>query len=169
MTTTPKLGAYNYRFVAIAAGIGIVFSLMLHFMDMTYEQSPIIQTIDILIPSTLAIMAIVSFKKDNGGILRLGQALKIGVGVFFVSGIVGFIYLLIFANLIEPNFAENIAQLQAEGIREASPELDESIVQMQKENIEKYFYIGYFVFILTPSLIIGLIVGLVTGLFTKKN
>ncbi len=43
MTTTPKLGTYNYRFGAIAAGIGIVFSLMLYFMDMTYEQSPVIQ------------------------------------------------------------------------------------------------------------------------------
>ena len=38
MGTSPKLGAYNYRYGAMAGGIGIAFSIMLFFMDMTYDQ-----------------------------------------------------------------------------------------------------------------------------------
>ena len=71
METSPKLGTYNYRFGLIAAGIGIVFSLMLYFIDMIYNQSPIIQAINILIPSTLAVLAIQNFKKDNNGFLSI--------------------------------------------------------------------------------------------------
>jgi len=48
MESSPKLGAYNYRFGAIAGGIGIVFSMMLFFMDMTYDQSSVIQAIQTL-------------------------------------------------------------------------------------------------------------------------
>jgi hypothetical protein len=47
MITSPKLGSYNYRYGAMAGGIGIVFSLILFFMDMTYDQSSIIQLINV--------------------------------------------------------------------------------------------------------------------------
>ena len=168
METSPKLGTYNYRFGLIAAGIGIVFSLMLYFMDMIYNQSPIIQAINILIPSTLAVLAIQNFKKDNDGFLSIKQSIKIGVGVFLVAGIIGLVYFTLFINTIEPDFISNTAQMQADALREARPELEESMIQMQKENTEKFFYVGFPV-ILIFNLFIGLIIGLVTGLFTKKS
>ena len=168
METSPKLGTYNYRFGLIAAGIGIVFSLMLYFIDMIYNQSPIIQAINILIPSTLAVLAIQNFKKDNNGFLSIKQSIKIGVGVFLVAGIIGLVYFTLFINTIEPDFISNTAQMQADVLREARPELEESMIQMQQENTEKFFYVGFPV-ILIFNLFIGLIIGLVTGLFTKKS
>ena len=168
METSPKLGTYNYRFGLIAAGIGIVFSLMLYFIDMIYNQSPIIQAINILIPSTLAVLAIKNFKKDNNGFLSIKQSIKIGVGVFLVAGIIGLVYFTLFINTIEPDFISNTAQMQADVLREARPELEESMIQMQQENTEKFFYVGFPV-ILIFNLFIGLIIGLVTGLFTKKS
>ncbi len=168
METPLKLGSYNYRFGLIAAGIGIVFSLMLYFMDMIYNQSPIIQAVNILIPSTVAILAILSFKKDNNGLLSLKQSIKLGVGVFLVAGIIGLVYFAILINTLETDFITNTAQMQADALREAQPELDESIIQMQQENTEKFFYVG-FPFILIINLVIGLAVGLITGLFAKKS
>ncbi len=168
METSPKLGTYNYRFGAIAAGIGIVFSIMLFSMDMTYNQSSVIQTINILIPASLSIMAILTFKKDNVGLLSLKQAIKLGVGVFLVAGIIGLTYLTIFINFIEPDFITNTAALQADALREAQPTMDEDIIEMQQTNTEKYFYISY-PFILIFNVLIGLLVGLITGLFTKKS
>ena len=168
METSPKLGTYNYRFGLIAAGIGIVFSLMLYFMDMLYNQSPIIQAINIIIPSTLAILAIQTYKKDNEGLLSLKQSIKMGVGVFLVAGIIGLLFFTILINTIEPDFITNTAQMQADALREARPEMDESKIQMQQENTEKFFYAS-FPIILIFNLLIGLVVGLVTGIFTKKS
>jgi uncharacterized membrane protein len=168
MKTSPKLGTYNYRFGAIAAGIGIVFSIMLFSMDMTYNQSSVIQAINILIPASLAIMAILTFKKDNVGLLSLKQAIKLGVGVFLVAGIIGLTYFTIFINFIEPDFITNTAALQADALREAQPTMDEDIIEMQQTNTEKYFYISY-PFILIFNVLIGLLVGLITGLFTKNS
>ena len=168
METSPKLGTYNYRFGAIAAGIGIVFSIMLFSMDMTYNQSSVIQTINILIPASLSIMAILTFKKDNVGLLSLKQAIKLGVGVFLVAGIIGLTYFTIFINFIEPDFITNTAALQADALREAQPTMSEEIIEMQQTNTEKYFYISY-PFILIFNVLIGLLVGLITGLFTKKS
>ena len=168
METSPKLGSYNYRFGAIAAGIGIVFSIMLFSMDMTYNQSPVIQTVQTLIPAAVAVIAILTFKKDNSGLLSLKQSIKLGVGVFLVAGIIGLIYFAIFINLLEPDFITNTAQLQADTLRESRPEKGEDMIQMQQENIEKFFYIS-FPFILIINVLIGLVVGLITGLFAKKN
>ena len=168
METSPELGTYNYRFGAIAAGIGILFSIMLFSMDMTYNQSSVIQTINILIPASLSIMAILTFKKDNVGLLSLKQAIKLGVGVFLVAGIVGLTYFTIFINFIEPDFIANTAALQADALREAQPTMDEDIIEMQQTNTEKFFYVSY-PFILIINVFIGLIVGLITGLFTKKS
>ena len=168
METSPKLGPYNYRFGLIAAGIGIVFSLMLYFMDMMYDRSPVIRAINILIPATLAILAIGAFKKDNSGLLSLKQSIKLGVGVFLVAGIIGLIYFAIFINVLEPDFITNTAQLQADILRETKPEIGEDMIQMQQENTEKFFYIS-FPFILIMNVLIGLVVGLITGLFAKKN
>ncbi|CAI8285347.1 MAG: Uncharacterised protein [Bacteroidota bacterium] len=168
METSPKLGTYNYRFGLIAAGIGIVFSLMLYFMDMLYNQSPIIQAINIIIPSTLAILAIQTYKKDNQGLLSLKQSIKMGVGVFLVAGIIGLLFFTVLINTIEPDFITNTAQMQADALREARPEMDESMIQMQQENTEKFFYAS-FPIILIFNLLIGLVVGLVTGIFTKKS
>ena len=168
METSPKLGTYNYRFGAIAAGIGIVFSIMLFSMDMTYNQSSVIQTINILIPASLSIMAILTYKKDNVGLLSLKQAIKLGVGVFLVAGIIGLTYFTIFINFIEPDFITNTAALQADALREAQPTMSEEIIEMQQTNTEKYFYISY-PFILIFNVLIGLLVGLITGLFTKKS
>ncbi|MDG1822585.1 MAG: DUF4199 domain-containing protein [Flavobacteriaceae bacterium] len=168
METTLKLGPYNYRFGIVAAGIGIVFSLMLYFMDMMYEQSPIIQAINVLIPSAVTVFAITTFKKDNNGFLALKQSIKLGAGIFLVTGIISLLYFALFINVVEPDFITNTAQLQADMLREKQPDLDESFIQMQQENTEKFFYIS-FPFILIINIIIGLVVGLITGLVAKKN
>lgn len=168
METSPKLGPYNYRFGAIAAGISIIFSLMLYFMDMTYDQSPVIKAVQMIIPVAVVIFAIITFKKDNGGLLSLKQAIKLGTGIFLIAGIIGLFYLAIFINAIEPDFISKTAQLQAEVLRETKPELDESIIQLQQDNTEKYFYVS-FPFILIVNVIFGLVTGLITGLVAKKS
>ena len=168
METSPKLGTYNYRYGAMAGGIAIVFSIMLFFMDMTYDQSPVIQAINILIPASMAVMATLTFKKDNTGLLSLKQAIKLGVGVFFVAAIIGLTYFTVFINFVETDYISNTAAMQADALREAQPTMDEDIIEMQQTNTEKYFYISYPV-ILIINVFIGLIVGLVTGLFTKKS
>ena len=168
METSPKLGAFNYRYGAMAGGIGIVFSIILFFMDMTYDQSPVIQAINILIPASMAVMATLTFKKDNTGLLSLKQAIKLGVGVFFVAAIIGLTYFTVFINFVETDYISNTAAMQADALREAQPTMDEDIIEMQQTNNEKYFYTIYPV-ILIINVFIGLIVGLVTGLFTKKS
>ena len=137
-------------------------------MDMTYNQPPIIQAFNVLIPTTLAVLAIVNFKKDNQGLLSLKQSIKIGVGVFLITAIIGLFYFAIFINVIEPDFVTNTAQLQAETLRETNPELGEDVIQMQQDNTEKFFYMS-FPFILIMNVIIGLVIGLVTGLFAKNS
>ena len=168
METSPKLGAFNYRYGAMAGGIGIVFSIILFFMDMTYDQSPVIQAINILIPASMAVMATLTFKKVNTGLLSLKQAIKLGVGVFFVAAIIGLTYFTVFINFVETDYISNTAAMQADALREAQPTMDEDIIEMQQTNTEKYFYIIYAVNLII-NVFIGLIVGLVTGLFTKKS
>ena len=100
--------------------------------------------------------------------LSLKQSIKMGVGVFLVTGIIGLFYFAIFITVIEPDFVTNTAQLQAETLRETDPELGEDVIQMQQDNTEKFFYMS-FPFILIMNVITGLVIGLVTGLFAKNS
>lgn len=140
MTTTPKLGAYNYRFGAIAAGIGIVFSLAVYFLGLEGKDNSINRIVIILIPTIATFVAGMSFKKREDILYDLKNFIKIGVGVFLIYTILYNLYLLLFLK---------------------STSSDET-------DLMKHFF-NILPLSLLKNIILGMLVGLVTGLFTKKN
>ena len=84
-SNTPQIRNYAYKYGLIYGAITIVFSLMLHFMDLTYSGSNFPQIFGYVLLAVLIIWAIVSFRKDNQGKLSVGQATKIGTATALIS------------------------------------------------------------------------------------
>lgn len=167
-TNTPQIRTYAYRYGLIYGAITIVFSMMLHIMDQTYSGSNFPQVFGYVLLAALIIWGIVSFRKDNDGKLSMGQAVKIGTSTALVSGLITVLYIIVFANVIEPDFAEKLGELvTSEQLRERAPQLSEDQIAQQVAMQTKFFWVSY-PFILIVYTIYGLLLGAITGLFTKK-
>ena len=52
------------------------------------------------------------FKEANGGFMSWGQGVKVGVGIAVLAGLIVVIYNYIFMNFIEPDFMNQMMELQ---------------------------------------------------------
>lgn len=166
-SNTPQIRNYAYKYGLIYGAITIVFSLMLHFMDLTYSGSNFPQIFGYVLLAVLIILAIIAFRKDNEGKLSVGQATKIGTATALISAIITVLYIIVFANVIEPDFAEKLGELTSEQLREKAPQLNEDQIAQQVAMQTKFFWVSY-PFILIIYSLYGLVLGWITGLFTKK-
>ncbi|MCB0376266.1 MAG: DUF4199 domain-containing protein [Sinomicrobium sp.] len=162
----PKTGKFALNYGLLLAGVSIVFSLMLYFMDMHLDRNPVISVIGIAIMVAVILLGIAAFKKANSGFVTLGQAVKTGLGIAALSAVIMLVYQLIFTYGIEPDFANQVMELQRQKLTEAGKLTAEQISQ-QVEMGKKYFWIG-FLFMMVFGILIGLVISLVGGLILKK-
>ena len=168
-TNTSAVRSFAYKYGIIISIITISFSLMIHFMELTYSGSSVPQIVNYVVSAACIIIAIVSFRSANGGLLSVRQAIKIGTATALVSGIFTVIYLLLFANVIEPDFVERLGtEVTAKQIAEKYPQLTSEQIQQQVDMQAQFFWIIYPITLIS-SCFFGLVVGCLTGLFTKRN
>ncbi len=165
----PNIRSFAYRYGIIISIITISFSLMLHFMDLTYSGSNVPQIVNLVVTAVCIIIAIVSFRSANGNKLSLRQAVKLSIATAVISGIIAVFYTLLFANVIEPDFVERLGnEVTAKQMAERFPQMTSDQIQQQIDMQAQFFWMIYPITLIT-SCFFGLIVGCLTGLFTKRN
>ena len=168
-TNTPTIRSFAYKYGIFISIITIAFSLTIYFMDLTYSGSSVPQIVNYVVSAACIIIAIVSFRSANGGLLSISQAIKIGTATALVSGIFTVAYLLFFINVIEPDFVEKLGtEVTAKQMAEKNPQLTSEQIQQAIDMQAQFFWVSY-PFILIFSCLYGLVIGWVTGLFTKRN
>jgi len=166
-TNTPSIRSFAYKYGIIISIITIAFSLMIHFMDLTYSGSNLPQIVNYVVSAVCIIIAIVSFRSVNGGLLSVRQSVKLGTATALISGVVGVFYLLLFVNVIEPDFVEKIGtEVNAKKIAEKYPGLTSEEIQQAVDMQSQFFWVTY-PFTLILSCLYGLFIGWITGLFSK--
>ncbi|WP_420553392.1 DUF4199 domain-containing protein [Tenacibaculum aiptasiae] len=116
----------------------------------------------------LIILGIKKFKADNGGFLTFGQAVKVGVGIAVISGIISTIYTLIFTNVIDPTIQEQALEIQRQawidaGYNEDQMEASEAMMQkMQSPMITVPLSI-------VVSAFFGFVISAIGGAIMKKT
>lgn len=76
----------------------------------------------------IVVWGIKSFKSENGGFLSWGQGVKIGVGIAVLAGLINVIYSYIFMNFIEPDFMNQMMEVQNQAY------IDQGMTEEQIEN-----------------------------------
>ena len=168
-TNTPTIRSFAYKYGIIISIITIAFSLMIHFMDLTYSGSNLPQIVNYVVSAVCIIIAIVSFRSANSNKLSLGQAVKLSIATAVISGTIAVFYTLLFANVIEPDFVERLGnEVTAKQMAERFPQMTSDQIQQQVDIQANFFWVTY-PFILIFSCIYGLFVGVFTGLFTRRS
>lgn len=148
----------------------IIINLLNYSFGNIYKPHWIINILIYLLMIVFIVLGLRCFKQSNDGYMKLGQAIKIGLGISLISAIIGIIYMFIFANVIEPDFMTNMKAFQEQMMYERFPDMDEAILEKQLEMSQKFMTPGIMAaFALAGSLIIGLIISLIAGAFMKKD
>jgi Na+-translocating ferredoxin:NAD+ oxidoreductase RnfE subunit len=116
------------------------------------------------------VYGIKAFKADNGGFLSLGEALKTGLGVALVAGILGSLFTLLFITVIEPDFATQMMEVSRDKMIESNPNMTDEQMDMAISIQEKMMSPGIlFAISIISTLFIGFIISLIAGLIMKVN
>ncbi len=150
--------------------ISVLLGVISYVSGNVYKPHWSIQTIGFLILIAIIVYGIREFKKQNGGYLKLSQALKIGIGIALISGIIGVIYFLIQVNFIEPNYFENYMDFQREAAMQANSSATQEQIDAGLEVSKPFMNTGFFAGIqLAMALFFGFIISLIAGLVMKKD
>lgn len=113
--------------------------------------------------------AISQYKKSNGNLLSLGEALKIGVIIGVISGIIYALYIILFNYVIDPGFMDLIMEATKDKMLE-NPNMTEEIADQSLAMMENFMnpFVGSAMWIALSALF-GLIYSLIGGLIMKKE
>ncbi|RRQ48203.1 DUF4199 domain-containing protein [Maribacter algicola] len=165
----PKTGQFALTYGAILGGISIIFGIMLYSADMHYQGGIAVMLISLALSIAGIVLAMIQFKKANGGFMSFAQALKVGVGVSLIAGIIGIIFNQLMANVIDPDMMNKAMEFQRNQLTETTsmtPEQIDAQMEMGKKFSTPTMQI---VFGLVFSLFFGFIISLISGLILKKQ
>lgn len=115
------------------------------------------------------IYTISKFKKNNNGLLSLGEALKVGVAVAVISALVSVVFSLILNYVVDPELMDRAMAAAREKMYD-NPNMTEEMIDQSMEIAKKFSnpFIGS-AFWIGMSALFGLIYSLIGGLVMKKE
>ncbi|MGB3775815.1 MAG: DUF4199 domain-containing protein [Leeuwenhoekiella sp.] len=165
-----KTNKIALNFGVILGIISILLAVILYITDNLLKQSWVTSVVGFLITIGVIVYALSTFKKANGGFMSLTEALKIGVGVALIGGLIAGMYNVIFLTYIEPDFTEQIVEQQRMTLTEEYPNFTEDQINQSLDMTRKFskpwISLAFYVIL---NLFFGFIISLIAGLVMKKE
>jgi uncharacterized protein DUF4199 len=148
----------------------ILANVIVYALGMIYDQDWKTGSIGLIAMIAVLFIGIKKYKEINDSYLTVGQAIKTGLGIAVIGGIISVIYTFIFMNYIEPDFVTNTLAVAEEKMIEQNPNLTDEQIE-QALSISKKFMSPMIMsaMALIWTLFLGFIISLISGLILKKN
>jgi len=160
----PKTGKFAWTYGLLGGVAVIIFSFMLYSIEAD-QQGFGVQAVGFLILTVAVILAIIQFKKANGGFISLSQGLKLGAGVGLVVGLLIVLYSLLFTYVIDPEYVASLIESAKQKALVDNPQMTDEQWEVGM-NIQKYVQ---YPAILIIDVVFGLIVGAITGAIVQNK
>ncbi len=165
---TAKKTILNY---GVLLGIASVLFSLIVYLTGIYKKPPIIVgIIGFVIMVASITLGIRNFKSRNNGFLTLSDALKVGIGIALIGGIISGIWNITLTTVIEPEYTAQVMEFQKQKMLDETPDMTEEQVDQVYAMTEKLqkppiaFALG-----LVGSLFFGFIISLIAGLILQKK
>lgn len=133
-----------------------------------YKPHWSISIISIVISTVFIVMGIKKVKQIQQGNLTLGEAIKTGLGISLLSGILYVFFFLILTTFVEPDFYVKVMEIQKETMIEQYPDFSDEQLESSLAMAEKFTKPWITAaFALIGSLFFGFIISLIGGLVMK--
>ena len=165
-----QTSSYALNFGTILGIATVFFSLMLFFLDAHYQGDTLSSLVPLILSVGFINYGIYQFKKDNSGFVSLSEALKVGVGISLISGIIGTIYGVILTEFLDPEFMNKTFEIAKQKMLDANQELSMEDANQAIEMSKKFASLPIRIAGgLISSVFIGFFVSLIGGLVLKKT
>lgn len=161
----------------IALNYGIIWGLLsivlsvISYVTNNHIDRPMWLTIaGLAIMVGIIVYGLKAYKSENEGFLSVSDALKVGLAISVIAGIIGTIFNLIFVTVIEPEFINQTLEFTREKMITDNPDMTQDQMDMAMGITEK---------MMTPlvmsamgiifTLFLGFITSLISGLIMKVN
>ncbi len=160
--------ALNYGL--IWALLSIVVSVIAYVTNNHIDRPWWISVIGALVAVVVIVYGLKAYKTENSGFLSIGNALKVGLAISLIAGIVGSLYNYIFVSVIEPEYITQMLDFTREQQLEGNPDMTQEQLDMVMGITEKLMqpWIMFATGIIF-SLFFGFIISLISGLIMKQN
>ncbi|MFC4635604.1 DUF4199 domain-containing protein [Dokdonia ponticola] len=150
--------------------ISVLLNVILYATNNHIQPHWSVNLIGFLIFIIVMVTALKSFKKDNGGFMKLGEAIKIGLGVALISTLIGVVYTYVLVNFLEPTYFEQLMSIQRDTMIESNPNMTQEQIDQSMGIAEKFSGAGIIItFQIIGGLFFGFIISLIAGLVLKKD
>jgi hypothetical protein len=134
MTTKEISKSIILKYGFLLGLISVAMSVLLYTQNMHLEQNQTVGVISILFILTAIILGIRTFSQNNE--MTFGEGVKIGIGIAVVGAIMITVYNYIFASYIDPNFINELGEVQRKAM-EASGVLTAEEIEARIEMLQK--------------------------------
>ena len=162
-----KIGLNYGLYLALA---GILISVIAYVTDNHLERPWWVNVLSFAASIIIIVYGLKAFKKDNGGFLSLGEAIKTGLAISLIAGIISAVYTYLFVTVIEPDFVSQLMDVTRDNMLEQNPNMTESQVESAMDITSKFMSpFAMITFSIIASLFFGFIISLIAGLVLKQN
>lgn len=160
--------ALNYG--VLLALLSIVLQVISFVLDAHIDRPWWLTILQLAISISVIVYGIKTFKSGNAGFLTLGQALKTGVAISLIAGVIAVVFNYIFMNYIDPDFIEKAMEFSRVQMIEQNPNMTQEQIDNAMEISSKFMSPGIMsAFAIISTLFFGFLIALVAGLIMKKN
>ncbi len=163
----PSIKPFAYTYGFLMAGYSILVLVLMYVFGIT-EQNWYLGVINGIASIIIFVLGIKAFKKSNRGYLSLKEAIKVGLAIAAISGIITAIYTFIHYTFVYPEFIDMIKE-QAYSDMADRGMTSEQIKQtsgMMDITTSPWFFATV---TLISSLFFGFLISLIAGAIMKKQ
>lgn len=150
--------------------ISILLNVILYVTNNHLAPHWSIGVLGFIINIIIVVIALKTFRTENGGFMKLTEALKIGLGVALIAVVLGAIYFYLLTTIIEPTYMEQVMSVQREAMLEQNPDMTQAQLDQAAEISSMFTGKGVIIaFQVIAGLFFGFIIALIAGLIMKKE
>ncbi|SDL67958.1 Protein of unknown function [Salinimicrobium catena] len=169
-TQQAKASKFVLNYGLILGIIMVVLGVIMYVANYHLDPHWSFSVISFAIFIAVVFYGVKAFKNENGGFLTIGEAIKVGVGIALIAGIISAIWAFILSTYVEPDYMAQMAEMQREKMVERFPEMTDQQLDKAAE-MNSTFMKPWFTSAVTivSNLLFGLLTGLVAGLIMKQK
>lgn len=154
-------------FGLISGAIAILIAIISYAMDKALNPGILLSTLSFALPLALVVLGIRQFKQKNNGFLKWGEAVKIGIGIALLWGVLALSFQYVLENVVAPELLDEKIELAREALENWGMDddiIDEQLEKQRNQNPLLGISMGILLFTF-----IGFIVSAITGAIMKKT
>lgn len=151
----------------MAGGTAISISLISYAMGKSVRPGLLLSTLSFIAPFVLMVLGIKKFKTSNQGFLAWGEAVKVGVGIALIWGVLTLSFQYVLENIIAPELIEQKLELVRETLEAWGKDddfIDEQVAKQENQNPIFGLSMGMLLFAF-----LGFVVSAIAGAIMKKT